>query len=155
MNDIYNNVWVTVNTEWGDPAMILTSDVVTSENHCRIASHWQKIGITGNLYSISFLTRYFIPWSNTQTRQNNHQLLISPFSSRTAFTNFVASPYFNLWHHAYVRYWHCDVIFVDCSCILKLTQIRYSLVDNNVNIDFPPRGIHGKACKKRVISSRR
>ena len=42
MDYIKNNAWVIVNNdfchEWGDSAMIFTSDEVTSENHCRIAS---------------------------------------------------------------------------------------------------------------------
>ena len=49
--DIKNNAWVTMNNvfcchEWGDSAMIFTSDEVTSENHCRFASR-----VTKNHYS--------------------------------------------------------------------------------------------------------
>ena len=42
-----------------------------------------------------------------------------------------------------VGYWHCDVIFIDCSCMCKLVQSRSSM-----NIDFSPPCIHGLACKK-------
>ena len=37
----------------------------------------------------------------------------------------------DLWRHANVAYWHCDVIFADCSCTPKLAQRRSSLVNNN------------------------
>ena len=41
--------------------MIFTSDEVTSENHCRIASRvTKKIVIHGNECIILFLTRYFM-----------------------------------------------------------------------------------------------
>ena len=40
--------------------MIFTSDEVTSENHCRIASRVTKIVIHGNECIILFLTRYFM-----------------------------------------------------------------------------------------------
>ena len=47
---VKNNAWVTVNNvfcdEWGASAMILTSDEVTSENHCQFASQ-----VTKNRYS--------------------------------------------------------------------------------------------------------
>ena len=38
--------------EWGDSAMIFTSDEVTRENNCRIARLVTKIGIRGNPYII-------------------------------------------------------------------------------------------------------
>ena len=37
----------------------------------------------------------------------------------------------DLWRHENVGYWHCDAIFVDCSCTRKLAQRRSSLVNNN------------------------
>ena len=36
----------------------------------------------------------------------------------------------DLWRHANAGYWHCDVIFVDCSCTRKLAQRRSSLMNN-------------------------
>ena len=36
----------------------------------------------------------------------------------------------DLWRHANVEYWHCDVIFVDCSFTSKLVQRQSSLVNN-------------------------
>ena len=58
----------------------------------------------------------------------------------------VTSPQFNLWHHANAIYWHCDVIFVDCSCTRKLAKRRL-LVNNNRKLEIPPSGIHGLECK--------
>ena len=37
----------------------------------------------------------------------------------------------DLWRHANVGHWHCDVIFVDCSCTRKLAQRRSSPVNNS------------------------
>ena len=42
----------------------------------------------------------------------------------------VTSPQFNQRRHANVRYWHCDVKFVDCSWTRKLAQMRSSLVND-------------------------
>ena len=52
-----------------------------------------------------------------------------------------------MWRHAKARYWYRDVIFVDCSCTLKLAQKRSSLMNNNREYRFL-LGIHGFACKK-------
>ena len=38
---------------------------------------------------------------------------------------------FVLWRQMNARYWHCAVIFVDCSCTRKLAQTRSSLMNNN------------------------
>ena len=35
----------------------------------------------------------------------------------------------DLWYHANARYWHCDVIFVDCSWTYNLAQSWSSLVN--------------------------
>ena len=37
----------------------------------------------------------------------------------------------DLWRHANARYWHCDVIFIDCSCTCNLAKRRSTLVNNN------------------------
>ena len=52
-----NNVCVSVNKDFyaNDTPMIFTSDEVTRENHCRIASLVTKIGIHANTY-ISFIS---------------------------------------------------------------------------------------------------
>ena len=49
----------------------------------------------------------------------------------------VISPQLILWHHANQRKWHCDVIFVNCSCMCKLAQCWSSLVNSNHEYPFP------------------
>ena len=115
--------WITIFChEWGDSAMIFTSDEVTSENHCRIASRaifvtseaiqqwfsrvtksrvkiiaespheWQKIVIHGNECIILFLTRYFMSWTH-KSAKNYHRALILPLLPRAAFSDRA------LWRH--------------------------------------------------------
>ena len=40
----------------------------------------------------------------------------------------------DLWRHANIGYWHCDVLFVDCTS--KLAQMWSSLVSNNREYRF-------------------
>ena len=42
----------------------------------------------------------------------------------------------DLWRHTNKKYWHCEVIFIDCSCTRKLAQRRSSLVNNNREYRF-------------------
>ena len=69
--DIKNNAWVTVNNdffghEWGDLAMIFTSDEVTSEKSLvNDLTSGQNIVIHGNECIILFLTRYFMSWAHS------------------------------------------------------------------------------------------
>ena len=118
--------------EWGDSAMIFTSDEVTSENHCRIASRvTKKIAIHGNECIILFLTRYFLSLTH-KSAKHYHRALISSMLPRAAFSDRA------LWrHHKWSvtswerKYWYCDVIFVYCHCTRKLAQRRSSLVNNS------------------------
>ena len=71
------------------------------------------------------------------------RLPISPLSLATVFSDWAVV----LWRHANAGYWHCDVIFVDCSCTRKLAQNDLHYWITTVNIDFSPPGIHGLACK--------
>ena len=54
---------------------------------------WEKVGIHGNPYIMSFLTRYLMIRSSSQTHQNNNRLLMSPLSPWTVFTDLA------LWRH--------------------------------------------------------
>ena len=65
---------------------------------------------------------------------NNRRSLISSANKKTAFSNPVLwchprTTQVDLWRHPNAGHWYCDVIFVDCSCVRKLTQSWYSLVD--------------------------
>ena len=97
-NEIKNNAWVTVNNffghEWGDSAMIFTSDEVTSENHCRIASRVTKKVIHGNECIILFITRYFMSWTHISPK-NYHRVLISPLLPRTVISDLVLCRHHN------------------------------------------------------------
>ena len=97
LNDIKNNAWVTVNSdffghEWGDLPMIFTSGEVTSENH------WQIISRVTNksLFTVTNVLFYFlhaIYYLEHHSATSNHRSLISPLSLRTLFSNLT------LWRH--------------------------------------------------------
>ena len=114
---IHELTWIAIFChEWGDSAMIFTIDEVTSENHCRITSRVTKIIIQDEECIILFLTRYIMPWTH-----------ISPKLSSNAYFTIVAkgslfwlSIVTSLQLICDARYWHCDVIFVDCHCTCKL-----------------------------------
>ena len=150
---MYGLPWITILChEWGDTSLIFTNDAVTSENHWRIAS-W----ITPRLFVMVSCTsyHYFILWTQ-KPDENNNQLLVSPFISRTNFSNTVwwrqhRIPSINLWRHVTAKHWHFDVILVDCSCTLKLVLSWYSLVNNNREYWFSPPAIHGVACNSYII----
>ena len=76
-------IWVTMNDnfygpEGGDLPIIFTSNKVASENHRQITSRMtKKVVIHGNKCIISFLSRYFMPWTH-HSAKNNHRWLVSP-----------------------------------------------------------------------------
>ena len=153
-HEIKNNAWVTVNNdfchEWGNSAMIFMSDEVTSENHCRIASR-----VTKSLFTVTNVLIHFLhailchehinPLRTIIERSFRHCCQGRPFLTEHCDVTTI-----DLWRHANAKYWYCDVIFVYCHCTRKLAQRRSSLVNNSVNIDISPPGIHGLACKIRV-----
>ena len=96
----------------------------------------KKISIHGNQYIILFLTHYSSPWWSTKACQNNHYFAIFA-KDRLFWLGIVTSLQFSLWCHVNARYWHCDVIFNDCSCKLKLVQMWSSLVNKNHEYWFP------------------
>ena len=123
---IKNNALVTVNNDFWSWVGWFANDFRHSWKS--LANHLtsdHKIVIQGNECIILFLACYFVSRTHHSTI-NNHQSLISPLSSRA-----VVSDFHSLWRHMNTRHWHCDVIFVDCSCTCKLAQRRCSLVNNN------------------------
>ena len=79
--------------EWGDLAMIFTSDEVTSENHWQIASRVtpKSLFTVTNYCFISYML--FLSWTHNSAN-NNYRSLISPsLSPRTVFSDLV------LWRH--------------------------------------------------------
>ena len=114
MKDIKNNARVTVNNdffvtreairqwfslvtnnnffchEWGDSTMIFTSDEVTSENHCRIASRVTK----KSLFTVTNVLFYILHAILChKSAKNYHRTLISPLLLRAAFSDRA------LWRH--------------------------------------------------------
>ena len=125
--------WITIFChKCGDSAMIFTSDKVTNENHCRIASRvTKKIVIHGNECIVLLLTCYFLSWTH-KSAKNYHRALISPLLPGQPFlTEHCDITTNDLWRHANAKYWYCDVIFVYCHCTCKLAQRRSSLVNNS------------------------
>ena len=140
--DINNNAWVTVKNdffghEWGYLPMIFTSDEVTSENHWQITSWVTK----KSLFTVTNVLVYFlhailylehtVPLQTIIDRSFRHC-----HQGRSFLTKHCDVITVDLWCHANARHWHCDVIFVNCSCTRKLVQRRSSLVNNNREYRF-------------------
>ena len=73
---------------------------------------------------------------------NNHWSLISLLLPRTAITSLVlwrhhTITYVDLWRHTNGWHWHCDIIFVDCTCTRKLAQSWYLLMNINQEYWYP------------------
>ena len=130
---IKNNAWVTVNNDfchsWGDSAMISTSDEVTSENHCRIASRMTKIVIRDNEY---FVLRAILCHGHTASIRTIIERSFRHCCQGQSFLTLHCDvTTIDLWRHANARYSYCEVIFVDCHCTCKLVQRRSSVVNNS------------------------
>ena len=121
-----------------------------------------------------FLTHYLMPLTNKST-ENNHRSPISPLSSRTVSSDYMSQIVFyflfstsvhsfhinsldtfywncdvttiDLWRHAIARYWYCEAVFVDCSCLRKLAQSWSQWWTTTVNTDLPSPCIHGRLSK--------
>ena len=137
---ILNNLWLTVNTnfchswgndfhgwrsyEWKSLPNRLTSD----ENW-----YWRQ--------SIHHFISYTLAYALIELTKPLKQSSIAHFAifSKGGFfwLGTVTSPQTNLWRHANARYWHCGVIFLDCSCTRKVAQMRSSLVNNKREYSFP------------------
>ena len=80
--------------EWGDLPVIFTSDEVPSEKYWQIAAR-----VTKNCYS-RWRMYYLISYSLVHDPKDTIPLSIVTTA--------------DLWRHVNARYWHFDVIFVDC-----------------------------------------
>ena len=49
------------------------------------------------------------------------------------------------------RYWYCDIIFVDCSCIRNCCEADLHKWITTLKINFPPPSIHSLVCKNIQI----
>ena len=112
--------------------MIFTSDEVTSENHCQITSRVTK----ESLFTVTNVLFYFLHAILCFEQTISLCTIIDRSFRRcrlgwSFLTQHCDVITVDLWRHANVRHWHCDVIFVDCSCTRKLAQRRSSLVNNN------------------------
>ena len=134
---MYGLLWIPILClDWGNSAMIFTSDFVTLENHRRIAS-WviKKKTVFTVTHALFYFSRAFYALMEHITLLN--QLSVHFAKDGLYWLDIVTSSQFNLWHHPNTRYWHCDIIFVNCSCMHKLAQRRSSLVNNNCEYWFP------------------
>ena len=131
-------LWIMIwGHEWGDLPIIFPSDEVMSENQLanRLTSDL-KIVMLNNKCIILFLICYFMSWTHNATK-NNYWSLILPLLLRTFFRNKHCDvTTVDLWRHANVGYWHCDIISVDCSCTHRLAQRGSSLENNNREYRF-------------------
>ena len=139
--------WITIFChEWGDSAMIFTSDEVTSENHCRIASRVTKT----SLFMVTNVLFYFLHAISCHEDTKPLRTIIERLfrhccQGRPFLTEHCDVTTIDLWRHANAKYWYCDVIIVYCHCTRKLAQRRSSLVNNNREYRY--LAIHGLACK--------
>ena len=86
------SVWITIFChEWGDSAMIFTSDGVASENHCPVASRVTKQSLFMLTHTLFYFFTYYFMSSIRNSNKNTNQLLISKLSSRTVFSDLTLS----------------------------------------------------------------
>ena len=118
---IKNNAWVTMNEDFLSRVRRFgndfTSDEVTSENHCRIASRVTK----KSLFTVTNVLFYFLhailchehtyPLRTIIECSFRHCCQWRPFLTEHCDVTTI-----DLWHHANEKYWYCDVIFVYCHC---------------------------------------
>ena len=109
-----------------------TSDEVTSENHCRIASRVTK----KSLFTVTNVLFYFLHAILCHEHTNPLRTIIEgsfrhSCQGRPFLTEHCDVTTIDLWRHANAKYWYCDVIFVNCHCTRKLAQRRSSLVNNS------------------------
>ena len=130
LKNLKNNAWVAVNNEfWVTSEAIcqkFSRVTVTSENYWQIASRvTQKSLFTVTNVLFYFLHAISCPWTHNSAK-NNDRLPISLLWLRTVFSDLSVTS----------GYWHCVVIFVDCSCTHKLAQRRSSFVNNKCEYRF-------------------
>ena len=125
--------WITIFChEWGDSAMIFTSDEVTSENIADSHHEWQK----NSLFTVTNVLFYFLHAISCHERTNPLRTITErsfrhccqgwPFLTEHCDVTTI-----DLWRHANAKYWYCDVIFVYCHWTRNLAQRRSSLVNNS------------------------
>ena len=141
-------LWITIlSHEWGDFPITFKSEEVMSENHWQIASRvTQK-----SLFMVTNVLFYFLhailcPEHTISLKQ----LLIPDFAivaeDGLFWLSIVTTPQL-IYDVTRTLCWHCDVIFVDCSCTCKLAGRRSSQVNNSHEYRFLT-SIHSLACKK-------
>ena len=117
--------------KWGDAAMIFTSDEVTSENRCRIASRvTKKFSFTVTNVLFYFLHSILCHEYTNPLKTIIERSFCHCCQERSFLTKHCDNTTIDLWCHANARYWYCDVISIDCHCTRKLVQRRSSLVNN-------------------------
>ena len=130
--DIKNNAWVTVNNGF----------LVTSKVICRVTKSRVKIiGKSHHAFTVTNVLFHFlqamlcpehiIPLKTIIDRSFRHCR-----QGRSSLTSNCYVTRIDLWRNATPNYWHCDIIFLDCSCTRELAQRRSSLVNNNREYRF-------------------
>ena len=123
---IYGLPWITI---W-----LVTSEVINQRFYERRSHDWkssannltsdQKIVIHDNECIILFLTRYHMSWTHNSDKQS--------FVAKDCLSDLkLWRTTVDMWRQVNAKHWHCDVIFVDCSCTCKLAQMLSWLVNNN------------------------
>ena len=103
----------------GDLIAALT--VISNINPLRAELYWRniKLYLQFSLFP-GTIWHYFMLWTH-KPNEHKHWSLISPLSPRT--TVFSSTQW---WCQINQRHWHCDIIFVDFSCMHKMVQSWYS-----------------------------
>ena len=133
VDDIKNNVWVTVNNDF-----FVTSGAIR-QWFSRVTKSQVKISLTSDkksLFTVTNVLFYFLhailchehtnPLRSIIERSFRHCCQGRPFLTEHCDVTTI-----DLWRHANAKYWYCDVIFVYCHCTRKLVQRRSSLENNS------------------------
>ena len=140
--------------EWGDSAMIFTSDEVIRENHLLVPQR-----VTKRIrYPYIVLFFYTLVNALNKPAKYNHRSLTSQLSPSRVFSHLTKV---GIWRNASTTsYLSIQRLFLlDCSYLWYSSSIHayadwckvdFSQWITTVSIDFSPTDIHGVGCKKNM-----
>ena len=117
-------------------------EITTESTH-----EWQKSVFTV-MHALFYVSQ--VP---DRTNKPSSVLHLAIFANDGLFwLGIVTASQFNLWRHANARRWYSDVVFVDCSCMLKLAQrFRHSWKSSLNHLTRDPKSLSTVTHASRFI----
>ena len=136
MLEIKNNAWVTVNNDFLSRVRRFGDDFHEWRSHELKSLPNRLTSDKKSLFTVTNVLFYFLHAILCHEHTNSLRTIIERSFShcchrRPFLTEHCDVTTIDLWCHANVKYWYCDVILVYCHCTRKLAQRRSSLVNNS------------------------